>query len=104
MILAVAHVTAGPNWTAIGVVVGAVIAVGGGMVKLLLNRLNDQDAKIEKHGAVINDTRVSVARIEGYLANQNGNRGRGSTPQQLPDLPAPVVVTPDVPLEVKPAD
>lgn len=83
---------AGPNWPAIGIIIGAVTTVLGVVSRWLNGRFSRQDAKIDEHGKVINDTRVSVARIEGYMARQNGNQGR--TPDLLPDLPGPVVVPP----------
>lgn len=88
MLAAATHM--GPNWTAIGVIIGAVSAVLGVVSRWLNGRLSRQDSQIDEHGKVINDTRVSVARIEGYMARQNGNAGR--SPDLLPDLPEPVVV------------
>lgn len=84
--------TTGVNWAAVGTISGIVSAVVGVIGKWINNRLGNQDQKIDAHGKVIADTRVSVARIEGYMARQNGNQGR--TPNLLPDLPEPVVVPP----------
>lgn len=81
------------NWSAVGVIIGAVLTVVGGGLGLLGRRLDKQDVKIDDNGRIIADTRVSVARIEGYMARQNGHDGqRGRTPDLLPDLPAAVVV------------
>ena len=84
------------NWNAVGVIVGALVLVVlagvGALVAYLNGRLNGQDDRIESISTVTTDTRVSVARIEGYLARSNGG---GKTATQLPDLPDPVVVKPD---------
>ena len=87
--MAMAH---GIDWTAIGVVLGAVGFLVAGAAAYLNGRLNGQDDRIESISTVTTDTRVSVARIEGYLARSNGG---GKTATQLPDLPDPVIVKPD---------
>jgi hypothetical protein len=94
-----AAVTPGTNWTAISVIVGSGITLGGGALKWLTGRLGIQDAKIDDVGKVTADTRVSVARIEGYFAARNGSGG--ATPTQLPDLPAPVIVPANLPVRVE---
>ena len=88
-ILSAAH---GIDWTEVGVVLGAVGFLVTGAAAYLNNRLNGQDDKIEVIDRVTADTRVSVARIEGYLARSNGG---GKTATQLPDLDHPVIVSPE---------
>jgi hypothetical protein len=89
LVVAAPHAT---NWTAIGVISAISFFIVGGFFAYLNSRLSGQDRKIETLEAVTGDTRVSVGRIEGYLASTNGNEGKGATPTQLPDLVAPVVV------------
>jgi hypothetical protein len=88
-ILSAAH---GTNWAEVGVILGAVGFLVTGAAAYLNSRLNGQDDKIEVIDRVTADTRVSVARIEGYLARSNGG---GKTATQLPDLDHPVIVSPE---------
>lgn len=79
-------------WLAPSIIVAVLIFIGGLVIAYVGYRLGSQDRKIENIGEVTTDTRVSIARIEGYMARSNGG---GPNATQLPDLPPPVVIHAD---------